>query len=667
MECPNCKHPVQPDFNACPNCGTNISLLKYLLEMKDDLRRVKGESTNVSDQLNELQQKFNFFQSVYTKSLHKPEQGIPGVKVRTEISSVKVYADGKRKSGAESNIKVSTDKAPQASSSDTTLKSAKAPGIASKTNPDAEVKFGQKWLLITGIIIMVLGIGLFLKYTFNQNWVGPAGRTAMAYLTGMAFLGIGEMFRRKHLDIFGLYLIGGGIATLYFSTFAAFQIYDLIGQVTAFGLMVLITVFVATLSLFYNNKWLIVLGILGGFLTPILLSTGGNNQTVLMTYMTILNCGILAIALFKQWNLLNYLGAAFTWLLFTGWFLADYTDSKFWLTTLFLNLFFLIYAFAPFVYYFVKEHQKPIKGFVITMPNAFVAFGYSFSMIRGHFSVNYVSLVTLAYAAVFLWMAGFLYRRNRESMGAFVLLLAKGVLFLVITVPIIFSAHWITIFWAIQAVVLIWASVRLKNSWFCGGALALLLLTTIKFLLYDYVHIFHLELNICYGNGYSYLVLERVSTTVILLAAFVLSGKIITSCSQILSMEDVKLPVVLFSIFGGFLFVTLNFEVAAFFNDYVPTARFASISVLWTIFSIALMALGFKMNIHALRMISIGLFAITTIKVFFIDMKNVSTPFRIVSFMVLGLVLIGASYLYYRYRDRILPTEKIDEKADVTS
>ncbi len=91
-----------------------------------------------------------------------------------------------------------------------------------------EVTFGQKWLLIAGVIITVLGVGWFLKYSFDQNWIGPAGRVALAYLGGIAFLAGGELFRRRDFGIFGLYLIGGGIAILYFATFAAFQIYHLL-------------------------------------------------------------------------------------------------------------------------------------------------------------------------------------------------------------------------------------------------------------------------------------------------------------------------------------------------------------------------------------------------------------------------------------------------------
>jgi uncharacterized membrane protein len=266
--------------------------------------------------------------------------------------------------------------------------------------------------------------------------------------------------------------------------------------------MLLVTLLAGTLSLLYDAKWLAVLGLIGGFLTPILLSTGRDNQLALMSYMTLLNGGILAIAAFKRWTLLSYLGFGFTWLLFSGWCVSFYQVEKFWRTMFFLNLFFLIYAVAPFMYYFIRERQERLTGFAILSPNAFIAFGFSYAMIREYTALPFVSIVTLTYACLFFWMAHYLHQRSRANRDPFVLLLSQGIFFLLITVPILFSGHWITIFWA------------------------------------------------------------------------------------------------------------------------------------------------------ALRQTALGLFAVTVVKVFFWDMGNVSTPFRIISFIVLGLMLIGASYLYHRYREQ---------------
>src|SRR5215470_19375542 len=115
----------------------------------------------------------------------------------------------------------------------------------------------------------------------------------------------------------------------------------------------------------------------------------------------------------------------------------------------------------------------------------------------------------------------------------------------------------------------------------------------------------------------------------------------------------------LYGAFAALLFLVLTIEVSALSYDHARQARFAAISVLWTLFSIALMLLGFRYQQARLRLVSLGLFGVTVLKVFLWDMANVSTPFRIVSFVVLGLMLISASYLYYRYRGHLEAVRKL--------
>src|SRR5207302_7359592 len=127
-------------------------------------------------------------------------------------------------------------------------------------------------------------------------------RIILGYLAAVAFVGAGEVFRRRSgTAVFGLYLTGGGLATLYLTTYAAFQLYDLLSQAVAFGLLVLVTILACLLALVYDTQWLAVLGLIGGFLTPVILSTGQGAQVVLMSYMVLLNAGILAIAAYKRW------------------------------------------------------------------------------------------------------------------------------------------------------------------------------------------------------------------------------------------------------------------------------------------------------------------------------------------------------------------------------
>jgi uncharacterized membrane protein len=119
-----------------------------------------------------------------------------------------------------------------------------------------------------------------------------------------------------------------------------------------------------------------------------------------------------------------------------------------------------------------------------------------------------------------------------------------------------------------------------------------------------------------------------------------------------------QLPPLLLGTFGTLLFLMLTLEISAFFYQNLPPARFASISVIWAIFSIILMILGFRKNSDRIRKIALGLLFLTTFKVFLFDIRNIRTPYRILSFIVLGLILILISYLYNQAKGRLINIEK---------
>ncbi len=234
--------------------------------------------------------------------------------------------------------------------------------------------------------------------------------------------------------------------------------------------------------------------------------------------------------------------------------------------------------------------------------------------------------------------------------------MAKGLLFLVITVPILFSEHWITVFWAAQGVVLLWAAIRLGDIRLRCGAIVLLLAAAAKLAFYDYPVVFELRVvDLSYRDGFTAGMLERWMTIALALGVLFRSAQMFKAAGFDRGDWRENWAAFFFGLFGTLFFIALNIEVAAGFHDYLPRARFASISVLWALFATALMILGFARNKALLRRCSIMLFAAAIIKVFVRDTVNVDTPYRILSFLVLGLMLVGASYLYHRFKNRILP------------
>ena len=202
----------------------------------------------------------------------------------------------------------------------------------------------------------------------------------------------------------------------------------------------------------------------------------------------------------------------------------------------------------------------------------------------------------------------------------------------------------------LQALAIFVAGVRLQRDLLKAGALLLVLLGAGKFLFYDYFWVFNLKIDsLTFAKGYTHDLASRLLTAVVVLAVI---WAIQHWARRTAALAEPIRWLVAFT-WAGLLFVVLNIETAGFFADYLPAARFAAASVLWTLFSVGLMLWGFRRHSGTLRGISLGLFVITIFKVFLVDMAEVSTPYRIISFFVLGCVLVGVSWLYYRFKDRL--------------
>jgi|GEM_PF-1094899 len=492
---------------------------------------------------------------------------------------------------------------------------------------DFEVIFGQQWLLIIGIITMLFGVGYFLKYSFDQGWIGDYGKVALAYLWGAAFLGVGHYFHKKKYEMFGLYLIGGGIAVLYFSTYAAFAVYKILEQLISFTLMVLITGLAGSLSIIYDTKWLSVLGIIGGFLTPGLVGNKDDSVSGLFAYMTFLNAGILWIAFYKKWDLLNTLGFVFTYIVFISWFNNTYDNSKFWPAIIFLNIYFFMYTIIPYIYQVFRDIKEDTKAFHIMLPNTLLAFGFSYHMIKAAYCVEWVSVITLLYAAVFLYMASYLFNRGKQSFDAFIILLSKASLFLIITVPMIFSQNWITIFWAAQALVLLWMGIKLNRLTLTAGSYVLMAISVFKFLLYDYQEIFGFDISrCCIAGSYTTMIAGRYITTAFILIALYYFAKMIRPLTKdrlVISDfigDDYSVVV---HIFLSVLFISLNVEVVSLFNDILFRMKFGALSILWVAFAMGLLRLGIKLKQLTLVFWAYILMGISVIKFMIYDYSAV--------------------------------------------
>jgi len=660
--CPQCKHNIMHNATKCIFCGFDEKMFFNILNIKKELIDTQKVISSANTKLDILNKNLDIMTKEFIQDEATTKSTIK------QIDSNQISEQDKTSQQLDNNVFITNleKKAKEciiSEESDNLSNSMERHQkiIIKKNLIEEEIDFGQKWLLIIGIAILVMGIGYFLKYSFSQNWVSSEFKVIIVYSSGLSLLGIGDYFRKKEIKTFGLYLISAGLTTFYFATFAAFDSYSILGQIPAFFIIIVTTILCGMLSLFYNTKWLAIIGITGGFLTPMILDTNKDTQIILMSYIIILNFGVIWLSSYKQWGLLNKFSFIFTWILFSGWFNIHYTQEKFFLTIFFLHILFFMHETVPFVYFFTKKTKKA-KGLFLTILNTFIAFTFSYFMIKELYGLKYVSIVTLFYSFCFLLMASLIYKKNKENKEAIILLISKALLFFIITIPIIFSEHIITIFWIIQSYVLLYASLKIKNHKLLKTIFILYLLVLGKFFIYDYIYIFQLHLpyiwdfslkTLYFKEGYAFLFQERLMTTLTVLISqilFFITCHYYKKNSIIYLSKKKNDLIILLSIS---VFIICNIEISGYFNSAYPSAHFAAISTYWSICSIILIIIGFYYNNHLSRKIGIFLFFITMFKLFLIDISKTSVPFRIISFLVLGILFILASFLYYKYKDNL--------------
>ncbi|WP_334031876.1 DUF2339 domain-containing protein [Burkholderia orbicola] len=333
----------------------------------------------------------------------------------------------------------------------------------------AERAFGaaRNWLLggntvvRVGIIVLFFGVALLLKYAADNDMLPIEFRLAGTALAAAALLAIGWRVRARRAA-YGLVLQGGGVGILYLTIFAATKLYALLPVGAAFPLMVAVCALGAFLAVRQNALPLAFMGSAGGFLAPILLSTGQGNHVALFSYYALLNAGIFAIAWFKAWRPLNLLGFVFTFTIGSAWGVTAYRPTLFASTEPFLILFFLMYVGIALLY--AVKRELALRHYVdgtLVFGTPIVATALQASLVKGMpFGLAWSAVALSAfYVAVAAWLA-----RRRDRLGLlFESMLALAVIFATLAVPLAFSGPTTSAAWAIEGAAVVWLGVRQKR------------------------------------------------------------------------------------------------------------------------------------------------------------------------------------------------------------
>ena len=210
--------------------------------------------------------------------------------------------------------------------------------------PAHETQLGLNWINHIAVITLILGTAFFFKYAVDNNWIGPGARIALGVVAAMISLFFGDLLWKREQKVFAQGLTGLGLALLYLSFYATFGLYHVLPQAAAFVLMVLTTASAAVFALRYESQAIAIIGLLGGYLTPVTLSTGEDHPWVLFSYTVLLNLGALALARLRLWRAIEYIALAATVVLYAGWSLSWLDDKNHLVATVFSIAFYSQFA-----------------------------------------------------------------------------------------------------------------------------------------------------------------------------------------------------------------------------------------------------------------------------------------------------------------------------------
>ena len=331
-------------------------------------------------------------------------------------------------------------------------------------NPDLEKFIGENLINKIGVLILVLGISYFVKYSIDKGWISEPARVGLGILSGTLVLGIAHKLRDK-FAAFSSVFVAGAIAIFYFTIGIAFHDYKLFGQTTAFIIMVVITGFSCFISLSYNRKELAILSLIGGFAVPFMVSTGEGNYVVLFTYILILDLGILGIAYFRKWNILHILAFVFTILLYCSWMITDVFGSKphYLGALLFGFVFYLVFIAINIVNNVRNQGSFTIIELSILVSNTFVFYAAGM-LILSNYHPEFKGLFTTLMGILNFSYAAILYKKFYLDKTAAFLLIGLTLTFITLAVPVQFEGNYITLFWSAEAVLLFWLAQKSNSN-----------------------------------------------------------------------------------------------------------------------------------------------------------------------------------------------------------
>lgn len=403
------------------------------------------------------------------------EKAVEGIQpIMAETTPQKLNASLEKES-AEATLQETSPEAPL-----------EIPSVSKRKQVNYEKFIGEYLFGKIGILVFVIGVGFFVKYAIDKDWINETLRTVLGFLTGSALLVVAERLQKKYRTFSSL-LAGGAFAVFYLTVAIAFHFYHLFPQTVAFTILIAITLFMSILSILYDRRELAIISLVGGFLAPFLVSTGNGNYLVLFTYMSILNLGMFGLSIYQKWGELPVIAFVFTYVVMGIFLLTGFTTGSTHISVhlfIFATLFYFIFL-LPILSILRIEAVKKNRGLllvIITNNFIYLLLGILFLRNMG-LPFKSEGLLSLLIAIINLVLVIWLRMSKKDYKFLIYAMLGLVLTFVSITIPIQLDGNYITLFWAAEMVLLLWLYVKSKIGVYERATQVLIGLTLVSYLM----------------------------------------------------------------------------------------------------------------------------------------------------------------------------------------
>lgn len=333
---------------------------------------------------------------------------------------------------------------------------------------DLENVVAGKWLNYVGIIAILFAATFFIEYAFDNNWVGPRGRVGIGLIVGAALVVWSGWLLRRGYKYFSEGIAGLGAAVLYLSLWGASHYFHIFNSNQVFVGMIVVTSGMVAVALGRDSQRLALLALIGGFLTPELVSTGIDHEIVLFTYTAVLSAGMLVLERAREWEWLPPLSFSATQVYFWGWYSTFYTSEKIERTLAFAALFFVLFAILPMMRG-MRERRIHDTEYFVAVGNIGCFLLALRQMLwpehRWALTAAFLALAGAHLLVLRLFPASIKDKSDKHFLRMQSLFAALALLCISLAIPARLDHQWLTMAWAMEGAILVWSGTRIASAW----------------------------------------------------------------------------------------------------------------------------------------------------------------------------------------------------------